>query len=715
MPLTTGETIKKFFFTKPIRAAASVLIALLLTWWLSFSSLGKSIELNALDIQFNLARNSRATDTSIVILTIDQNSLQYFKNNGKITWPWPRDFYALVTRYLHEAGAKAIVYDFHFNEPDIDRVNSQGKDNDELFSESIKEAGNVFLSVQLTTQDDQDQPGDSLLKFPVHPANVAAKEIPEFNKSYAPLISFQQASQGIGVVNFTPDQDGICRRIPLVYSYDGKQLFTLSYEIFSSLESSFSSKKLTSPFLVYWYGKGGPDGVFKYYSIHAVIVSALKIMQGEQPDLSPSIFKNKIVLIGSNAPGLLDIRATPFTSEEPYPGVEIHATALSNFTQHHFIKEMSSGTIIGICIFLALIVSLLSNYLENILFSTFSVLLVIGVFLFSVTYFFKTELTWIKVVAPVSSALLTYIISVGWNFATEGRSKRQIQKIFGQFVNPHVVKQLSRDPEHVELGGEEVEATIMFSDIEGFTSISETKKPKELVAFLNNYFSAANDVFFKHDGTIDKFIGDAVMVQFGIPLKNSNHRLLAARAAYEFSRLVYEMNAEARTKNQPVFSTRIGINSGPMVAGYIGGRSKKEYTVIGDTVNLASRLEGVNKFYGTSIMVSEATADHIGDEFILREMDLIRVKGKKMPIKIYELVCKREEATEDTMKMVQTFESALQLYRHQQWRDAVSMFTTIQKLKGNDPPSKEYITRCIDYEQQPPGKDWDGVHIMTSK
>lgn len=715
MALSTSEAIKKFFFTKPIRAAVSVIIGILCAWWLSLSSIGQNIELNALDLQFSIARNSRLPDTSIVILTIDQNSLQYFKKNGKITWPWPRDFYSLTTEYLHAAGAKAIVYDFHFNEPDIDRVNSQGKENDSLFAESIKNAGNVFLSVQLTMQEDQDQQGDSLLNFPKHKANVLRHEIFSFNKSYAPLISFQQAARGIGVVNFTPDPDGVCRRIPLVYSYNGKQIFALSYEIFSALDATFTAATLSSPFLVYWYGKGGPSGVFKYYSIHAVIVSALKKLNGEIPDIPLNAFKDKIVLIGSNAPGLLDIRATPFTSEEPYPGVEIHATALSNFTQKHFIKEVSFLTIFFICFVLAVVVSLLSNYLENILFSTLSILLVLGIFLFGITYYFRADLLWIKVVAPVSGAMLTYIISIGWNFATEGRSKRQIQKIFGQFVNPHVVKQLSLDPENVELGGEVVEATIMFSDIEGFTTISESKKPKELVAFLNNYFSAANDVFFKHDGTIDKFIGDAVMVQFGIPLKNAHHRLLAVRAAYEFSNLVFEMNDKARASGQPVFSTRIGINSGPMVVGYIGGRSKKEYTVIGDTVNLASRLEGVNKFYGTSILVSETTAEQARDEFILREMDLIRVKGKNMPIKIYEVVCKREEATEQTMKMVQTFESALNLYRHQQWRDAIAMFGMVQRIKENDSPAAEYIHRCLEYEKNPPEELWDGVYTMTSK
>jgi adenylate cyclase len=341
---------------------------------------------------------------------------------------------------------------------------------------------------------------------------------------------------------------------------------------------------------------------------------------------------------------------------------------------------------------------------------------IIAIYFFIVTKLFTAELIWLKTTFPVATVVITYIISIGWSFATEGRSKRQIQKIFGQYVNPHVVKQLASDPESTKLGGEEIEATVMFSDIEGFTTISEGKKPKELVAFLNEYFSTATDIFLKHEGTVDKFIGDAVMVLYGAPVKLPNHQVHAARAAYEFSKVVYEMNKEARERGEPVFSTRIGINSGSMVVGNIGGRKTKlEYTAIGDTVNQASRLEGVNKFYGTSIMMSEMTAQHVMDEFLLREMDLIRVKGKIRPIKIYELVCKREEMSDLNLRVVQTFESGLQLYRQQQWRDAMTMFHTVLKLKEDDYASKVYIKRCEEFEKNPPEKDWDGVYVMTSK
>lgn len=712
------EKLKKLLFAKNIRIGFSAFIGLMLAWLISASPVGNRVEMNALDIQFRFAQDSRQPDSSVVILSIDQNSLQYFKNTSRTSWPWPRDFYAMTTEYLAGAGAKAIVYDFHFNEPDVDRVTSIGSENDSLFAMQIREAGNVFLSAQLTYQYAEDQPGDSLTRFPEFASSMRIKEHFNFDKTYAPLIPFQQGAKGIGIVNFIPDEDGVCRRIPLVYELNGRPLRSLSYEVYANLHPDADGVDglISSPFLAYWYGRGGPDGVFKYYSIHAVIVSALKHMQGIEPDIPPSVFKDKIVLIGSNAPGLLDLRPTPFTYLEPYPGVEIHATVLSNLLMHHFIKEIPFLYLLLICIVIAIVVAVVSNYIENILTSTLSVLGVILVFLVISNQVFVHSLIWLKAVFPVTSAIFAYIVSTGWNFATEGRNKRQIQKIFGQFVNPHIVRQLSANPEKVELGGEEVEASIMFSDIEGFTSISESKRPKELVEFLNNYFSTASDIFFKHEGTIDKFIGDAVMVQFGIPLKNPNHRILAVRASYEFSHVVQAMAKGARERGEPVFSTRVGVNTGTMVVGYIGGRTKKEYTVIGDTVNLASRLEGVNKFYGTSLMISESTAsDQVRDEFLLREMDIMRVKGKHQPIKIYEVVCRKNEITEAQLKKVQTFESGLQLYRDQQWNDAISMFKTVLKTHESDYASKMYVERCEKYRLTPPPKEWDGVYVMTSK
>jgi len=307
------------------------------------------------------------------------------------------------------------------------------------------------------------------------------------------------------------------------------------------------------------------------------------------------------------------------------------------------------------------------------------------------------------------------VISLGWSYATEGRAKRQMQKMFGRYVNPHIVEQLAASHDDAGVSGVEVEATVLFSDIEGFTSISETKSPKELVAFLNDYFAGATKIYLKYNGTIDKFIGDAVMVLFGAPVWSEDHALQACRGAYEFHRSIQEITKAARAKGEPVFSTRIGVNTGRMIVGSIGSSLRMEYTAIGDTVNLASRLEGVNKFYGTSLMISEFTAATAVREFLLRELDLIRVKGKKEPIKIFEIVCTLAEATQEKTAALDAFREALACYRRQQWNEAIALFERASTMLGGDAACAVYVGRCRDFMSATPGPEWDGVYTMKAK
>ncbi len=681
-------------------------------WLFSLTYLGTATELSSYDLRLKYSRHNRSADTSIVILTIDQNSLQYFKKRHS-SWPWPRDFYALATQYVMNGGARALVYDFHFNEPDEDRVGSVGAENDKTFAESIRDGRHVYLGAQLTTAYDADQQGDTLIAAPV-PAPVHITEQYRFDKTYAPLMQMQTGAAGVGVVNIFPDEDGVCRRLPLVYEYLGRPLYTLSFQVFKDMRGS-DVPNLRSPFLLYYYGKGGPDGVFRYYSLHAVIVSAMKELKHQSVDVPGSVFKDKIVFVGANAPGLFDLRNTPFTPEEPYPGVEIHATAMSNFLQGHIVQAASQTSVWAIAIVLTIIIASIATYDPKVW--TVSALTVGILLVYWLTAFelFARMLYLLPVVFPMSTAVMTFVIALGWSYATEGRAKRQMQKMFGRYVNPHIVRQLAASPDDAGVSGVEVEATVLFSDIEGFTSISEKKSPRELVAFLNEYFAGATKIYLKYNGTIDKFIGDAVMVLFGAPVRSEDHALQACRGAYEFHRSIEKLTKEARAKGDPVFSTRIGVNSGKMIVGSIGSSLRMEYTAIGDTVNLASRLEGVNKFYGTSLMISEFTAAAAAKEFLLRELDMIRVKGKQHPIKIFEIVCTREEAADAMVAGMDTFQAALEMYRSQRWTDAIALFEKAAIMVPNDPPSVMYVARCREFMQTPPGADWDGVYTMKAK
>jgi adenylate cyclase len=712
MPRAVNDTLRRYVFTKKVRLVVSAAFGILCAWLFSITYLGRTTELSAYDLRLKFSRHERAADTSIVILTIDQNSLQYFKQRHS-SWPWPRDFYALVTQYIMNAGAKALVYDFHFNEPDEDRAGSVGADNDKTFAEAIREGRHVYLGTQLTRSEDEDQQGDTLIAAPA-PVPVLSNEAFRYDKTYAPLLPFQHAAAGIGVVNFFPDEDGVCRHMPLVYDYLERPLYTLSFQVFKDMYPVRASL-YESPFLLYYYGKGGPDGVFHYYSIHAVIVSAMKEMTGKPTDVPRSAFKDKIVFVGANAPGLLDLRATPFTSEEPYPGVEIHATALSNFLRGDIVQTAPPSIVWAIAIALTLLIASITTY--DIKVWTVSALNVGLMVLYWLAAFelFAKSLYLLPMVFPVSTMVMTYVIALGWSYATEGRAKRQMQKMFGRYVNPHIVRQLAASPDDAGVSGVEVEATVLFSDIEGFTSISETKTPRELVAFLNEYFAGATKIYLKYNGTIDKFIGDAVMVLFGAPVRSEDHALQACRGAYEFHRALLASMKEAAANGAPVFSTRIGINSGKMIVGSIGSSLRMEYTAIGDTVNLASRLEGVNKFYGTSLMISEFTALAASKEFLLRELDAIRVKGKHLPVKIFEIVSTWEEASEEQIAGLKLFEEALALYRRQKWCDAIALFEKAAYTLPHDPPSLMYIDRCREFMEEPPDADWDGVYTMKAK
>jgi adenylate cyclase len=400
---------------------------------------------------------------------------------------------------------------------------------------------------------------------------------------------------------------------------------------------------------------------------------------------------------------------------EAYPGVEIHASALSNFLQGHIIRTTPPAMVWVAAICLSLIIALMATYDLHVWVVSLYMLGIVVVYWAVSFELFARALVWLPIVFPVSTTLMTFVIALGWSYATEGRAKRQMQKMFGRYVNPHIVTQLAANPDDAGVGGVEIEATVLFSDIEGFTSISETKTPSELVAFLNKYFAEATRLYLKHNGTIDKFIGDAVMVLFGAPVRSEDHALQACRSAYEFHQNLLSLMKKAKDSGEPVFSTRIGINSGKMIVGSIGSSLRMEYTAIGDTVNLASRLEGVNKFYGTSLMVSEFTAGHASKEFVLRELDLIRVKGKQHPIKIYELVCKREETTEELTVGLELFHEALSAYRRQQWGEAIALFKKVAEIIPGDPPSRIYIERCCEFQELPLKEVWDGVYVMKEK
>jgi adenylate cyclase len=403
------------------------------------------------------------------------------------------------------------------------------------------------------------------------------------------------------------------------------------------------------------------------------------------------------------------------SSESYYPGMEIHATVLSNLLKKHFIIQPASW----IKYIIVLLLSFLSpvfflrypKVISSIIIISFSVILLFGLNYY-MFYFHRID---ISLIAPELALILSFILTGYINYVREGRHKNEIKRIFSRYISPEVVNELVKNYEDVELGGKEIEATVFFSDIKNFTSIAENLSPKELVQHLNNYLTIASGVILDQKAMLDKFIGDAIMAIFGVPIKVENHALSACIAALEIQKLLkedYENNAHL---DSPYFSTRIGLNTGKMIVGNIGSASRTDYTAIGDSVNIASRLEGINKIYGTQIIISESTYQEVKTNVVARELDELKVKGKQLPLKIYELIAIRGNESDETLKIISLFGEGLENYRHQNWIEAKQKFSEVLKIDENDGPSKMYIDRCNILENNEISPNWDGIYIAQNK
>jgi adenylate cyclase len=682
-----------------------------------------SVELKTLDWRFLEASHPEEADTSVVLIAIDQNSLEAFQAQNSL-WPWPRNFYAVVVDYLHAAGARSISFDILFDRRDFDRLESDGTVTDSVFAESMKNSGNVLLVTQLSERLKGDEPGAAILDRFLTEGPFPSIAVPHFDRANAPLPEFQQAARTLAVTNFESDPDGIARRVPLVYQFKNRYIpyFGLAnYMVAKNIPLSQLSDVVRKipvsddgHFLIYWYGKGGTDGVFKYYPISRVITSALKMKAGAAPLLPPSIFKDKEVIIGGTAPGLLDTRPTPFTSLEVYPGMEIHATMLSNLLDDHFLRDLPRWLSYSMIVILSLLSALIFFRIRKLSAAIITFLVVVAAFVGFTFLMFYNEKLWIPMVMPSVAFVSTFAFAAFFSYATEGRQKRELRKAFNRYLSPAVVSQIVESSGALELGGNTVEGTVYFSDIKDFTNIAESMQPKELVAYLNEYFSLASDLILKRDAMLDKYIGDAIMAIFGAPIPKPDHAKLACLTALEIQRSL-ETFYKKKSSQTPHFTTRIGLNSGKMIVGNIGSTKRLDYTAIGDTVNLASRLEGVNKFFGTKIIISENVYRHAKDAVETRELDLIRVKGKNVPIRIYELVGELGTLNENTKEFLALFHEGLEYYRSQKFDQAARQFENLLNVKPEDGPCTTYVERSKLLAIQKLPEQWDGVFTLTTK
>jgi adenylate cyclase len=693
------------------------------------------LELATLDYRFQV-RGPRPFDpgtSNVVIVQISEDSFKALPEK----FPWPRTYYAHLLRNLKRAGARAVGIDLIFNDRD-----SYSAANDDSLRAALLETGIGVVA----GKGEQERAFVSI---------VSANE--NFNNI------FFTADSSLGYVDIRPDVDGVYRfynafwlkplingreaRIPSfafavlnkVYRYPPLSVPARREQDFLYAGRSIPKYDAAS-FLVNYYG---PSNTFPYINIEDVLDDETfqtvdEIETGEELNtfsepggyLYNGTFKNKIVLVGVTIPEYKDLFAVSIAKglqkgDNQMYGVEIHANAIENILRNDFLrKEPGSIEMGAIVLFALLTVVVVSSLKESktkrtgwieVQCAVFTIL-ELGLIAVAAVLLFTHE-NYVATIVPPSLAVVGgYVAATAYHFISERRQRLLIKSMFSTYVSPSVVDQLIANPDKLRLGGQREELTVLFSDIEGFTSISEGLNSEDLVALLNDYLSKMAKVILRNLGTLDKYVGDAIVAFWGAPVPQPDHALRACTTALQMQEVLNAMHKLWQQQQKPLLKTRIGINTGEMVVGNMGGAEKVNYTVIGDSVNLASRLEGANKQYGTNIMVSGRTYDLVKHKILGRNLDRIIVKGRTEPVTIYELIQLRDRpVAPDLEKFLQLYAEAHVLYLQRRWNDAIKKLDEALAIRPNDPPTKLYIERARLYSTQPPPKNWDGVFVMKTK
>lgn len=449
----------------------------------------------------------------------------------------------------------------------------------------------------------------------------------------------------------------------------------------------------------------GPKETFKY-------ISYLDIIEGRY---DKEELKGKIALIGytDTAKGLYDMRATPF--DPNMAGIEIHATAIQNIIDNNFMRRLEVWQNVLVMMAVLFIMILIFSFKKiNFVVRNGAALSLIIIYVVAVQAVFNTGV-WVELFYPVFSLFVLYLVATITNYYGEEVEKKKIKHAFKHYTSPELIEELMKNPDKLKLGGERKNLTVFFSDVAGFTSMSENMEPEKLVELLNEYLSVMTDIILKNKGMVDKYEGDAIMAVFGAPVYIEEHAEYACITALEHQRELQKMRNSWKERGLPQLSVRIGINTGDMIVGNMGSNERFNYTVMGDSVNLASRLEGANKLYGTGIMISSDTYEAVGDKFEVRKLDIIRVKGKNKPVEIYELVAQKGEIDKKLKEIIEIYSTGMNLYQMKRWNEAGENFAAVLQIAPDDGPSKVYFERCKYFAANPPNEDWDGVYTFTTK
>jgi adenylate cyclase len=679
-------------------------------------------------------------DPRIVIIDIDEKSL---RQEGR--WPWSRATIAKLTDRVFEHGALIlamdVVYAEEFRSPVedwLDFVDDETRDAllekiplEKLFKSQDQVLAESFIDrdvvMGFTFTNDSGPPKGQLPEpLPFPEAFTEQLIIPEISSYVANIELLQESASGGGFFSIIPDADGVIRRAPMLMQHEGLIYGALALEVSQLYMQTQQLELRTAPIGDYQAleslsldgfldipvdGAGnalipyrGPAGSFHY-------ISAADVLNGEVPG---DLLQSAIALFGTTAVGIYDMRSTPV--ESVFPGVEVHANLIAGILDGSFptIPSWALGANVGLLILIGVVSVLLVPFISTLVILLLSLLSMVMVIALNL-WLWDTHGVVLSIVAPLVLIALIGTSDLAYGFLTEARGRRQLKAVFGQYVPPEIVDEMNQNPDgNFSVEGESRELSVLFCDIRSFTTISESLAADELKQLLNKFFTPMTRIIFERRGTIDKYVGDMIMAFWGAPVQDPQHRQHAVEAALAMLEQVVAMRPEFSAHNWPEVNIGIGINTGMMNVGDMGSEYRRAYTVIGDAVNLGSRLEGLTKYYGVLLIVSETTAAGL-ENILLRHLDRVKVKGKNEPVDIYEPVGLADALSDERVAEVAASNAAIQSYFAADWEGARTAFMSLQHAW----PERQFYTLYLDRISQLQGQGiqpgWDGVFVHTSK
>lgn len=657
----------------------------------------------------------------VKLILLDQQSLDWAQEVQGFGWPWPREVYGVISAFCKRAGARVLCLDMLYTES-----STLGVSDDENMGQGLRAGAPTVLAV-IPGGSDQAWP-DGLPRPSLQADRPTGGES---ENMLFPVAEVAAGAAGVGHVAGRPDSDGVFRRVLPFCRFDGVSIPSLGLAAWLPLTSpaatdsnAVAAPPVELPSIAASEGQlrigdkvipldrhghailrfRGRDGLPDANSAAAVIQSELRIQDGNEPTVSPESFKDCYVFLGCSAPGLLDLRPTPVNRKSP--GVALHATFLDNLLTDSFIVEAPSSLVVPGVLLAALAAAISLTYGGR-WWQAGPLALVWLAAPIAVGFAAYSRGQWWPVVAQASASTLGMVGALAANYWAEGRQKAFIKQAFRHYLSGDVIEKIIRDPKHLQLGGEKRELTIMFTDLAGFSTFSERLGPVELTTLLNDYLTEMTDIIMEEGGTLDKYEGDAIIAFWNAPLGQSDHAVRACRAAMRCQRRLAELRDAFLQRTGAALRMRVGLNTGDVVVGNMGSRKRFNYTILGDAANLASRLEGANKAFGTETMVSGSTWRQAASEFRGRKLADLRVVGRKTAVEVFELT---GLAADPAPAGWDTFAAGLARFHEGDFAGARAIFEQLP----DDPAARSYAQRCANLETHPPSS-WDGVWGLTEK